>query len=171
MSPVIKLGTLKVPRHKLRMQLIPESSWYYNLRKVLPPEEWNSLRKKVYAYFGYQCAACGSPGPLHAHEVWSFRTPGVQRLVRLVALCELCHAVEHFGRTELLNRLYLAKVVKHGMKVLKCSFNQFQRRRDKAFKLWASRNLKAWKVDFGPYTRLVKEEGNALKFRNSSSRH
>ena len=85
----------------------------------------------------------------------------VQKLVRIVALCELCHAVEHFGHTEMShNTAYVARVVRHGMRVMNCSFNQFSKKRAKAFDLWNRRNLHGWTVDFGPYSDYVKESEN-----------
>lgn len=160
----IKLNNHYPPKYKLRIQLIPESSWYYNLRSVLPKDEWNKLRKKVYAYFGYSCATCRSSGELHAHEVWKFDARKErQSLRRIVALCENCHSVEHFGRTMMVSPVYVSRITKHALKIFKCTPLQFQKKVDKAFAVWQQRNLHVWKVDFGPYANFVKEKGNATK--------
>lgn len=157
--PTIHIPKLP-PKHKLQIQLIPETSWFYNLRKVLPKRRWDQLRKKVYAYYQYQCAACRARGKLHAHEVWQFDMKTKrQRLIRIVALCELCHAVEHLGHTEMARSgQYLAKVIKHGRQVMGCSIHQFAKKRNAAIELWRKRNRYEWKVDFGPYTDYVKEK-------------
>jgi len=148
------------PRHKVQIQLIPETSWYYNLRKVLPKEEWDKLRKQVYAYYQYQCSGCGQGNvQLHAHEVWKFDMRSkTQKLVRLVALCELCHAVEHIGHTELQSPKYVHKVGLHIKTVLGWTPQQFMKKREAAFNKWHQRNRYTWKVDFGPYTHLVRKE-------------
>lgn len=169
--PKIRLGP-EPPRYRPRIQLIPETSWYYNLRKVLPREEWDNLRRRVYAEYGYCCAGCRTTGKMHAHEVWEWNMKTkVQKLVEVVALCELCHAVEHFGHTEMQGRAFTLKVVRHITKVLDWTHNQFWKQREKAIKTWQQRNVYDWKIDFGPYAKLVKEKGIVTKPRNTTSTH
>ena len=153
------------PRHKVRMQLIPETSWYFNLRKVLPKADWDKLRRQVYAYHSYQCAGCGRGNvQLHAHEVWKFHNKSkTQKLIRLVCLCELCHGVEHFGHTEMQGGRYYSRVVRHAIHTLGWSHEQLRRRREAAFNKWRQRNAYDWKVDFGPYKNLVPKEAKHEK--------
>jgi len=148
------------PRHKVRMQLIPETSWYFNLRKVMLKADWDKLRRQVYAYFQHQCASCRRGHmQLHAHEVWKFNQRSkVQKLVRLVCLCELCHGVEHMGHTEMVGGSYQGRVLRHAIHTLGWTHKQFWARREAAFSKWQQRNRYDWKVDFGPYKHLVPKE-------------
>ncbi len=45
---------------KLTIELVPTTSWYDNLRKVIPISEWDKLRKRVYAQYGHRCGVCGA---------------------------------------------------------------------------------------------------------------
>lgn len=156
-----KLSIPQLPKqHKVRIQLIPETSWYWNLRKVLPKTAWDKLRRQVYAHFQYQCASCRrSNRQLHAHEVWKFDMRSkTQKLVRLVCLCELCHSIEHMGHTEMLGGKAVAKAVRHAIDNLGWTHPQFMKRRAAAFDKWHERNGYSWKVDFGSYKHLVPKE-------------
>lgn len=152
----------KLPkRYKLQVQLIPKSSWFKNLRNVLPREEWDKLRKETYAAYGYYCAACRTKGKLHAHEVWKFDLRTMkQTLVKLVALCELCHSFEHFGFTSTRETQYVTRVIKHAGRVLKRKRPALRKMVEKALEVHQQRSLNDWTIDFGPYAKLVKEEKN-----------
>ena len=84
---------------KLTIELVPDSSWYNNVRALVSPEEWDRLRRTVYRQAKHRCEICGGVGPRHpveCHEVWRYED-GIQRLVRMIALCPACHEVKHIG--------------------------------------------------------------------------
>jgi hypothetical protein len=41
---------------KLTIELIPESAWGENLRKYLPKEIWEKIRKEVFRKANYKCS-------------------------------------------------------------------------------------------------------------------
>ena len=88
---------------KLSIELVPASSWYANVRSNVTGATWNRLQRQTAERAGHRCEICGRQGvghPVEAHEVWAYDDArGVQRLVRLIALCPDCHGVKHFGRT------------------------------------------------------------------------
>lgn len=46
----------------IRPMMIPQTSWGKNLRSVLTKENWDKVRKQVYASAGYRCRICGGKG-------------------------------------------------------------------------------------------------------------
>lgn len=93
----------------LRADILPMSTWGSNLRGLLRPSTWDRLRCAVADAADNRCEVCGnqSLGPKQrmqrpdCHEVWIFEREGsqfTQRLDRLIALCKLCHNVQHVGR-------------------------------------------------------------------------
>jgi len=94
-----------MPVPKLSIELVPKSAWGRNLRQLLSTDDWDILRKRQYALAGGVCEICGESGKdqgfreaLHCHEVWDYdEGTGIQKLVRLIALCPICHDVKHFG--------------------------------------------------------------------------
>lgn len=81
--------------------LVPRTTFQHNVRSLVPPKEWNRIRKEVYRRAGYKCEICGAVGkrhPVEAHEVWEYDWSNmVQRLVGLQSLCPSCHRVKHLG--------------------------------------------------------------------------
>ena len=87
--------------------LIPPTSWGSSLFNLLTPGCWELLRAQTFAKTGGHCEICGSTGQLECHESWEYHEPipdhlekggvGVQRLVRLMALCSECHDTQHLG--------------------------------------------------------------------------
>jgi uncharacterized protein YprB with RNaseH-like and TPR domain len=86
---------------KLTIELVPGTSWYNNVRKILPAEQWDAIRKEVYRRASYICEICcekGSEHPVECHEVWIYDdTTLTQKLGYFQALCPLCHEVKHIG--------------------------------------------------------------------------
>lgn len=86
----------------LTIEMIPKSCWGQNLRKVVSIETWRMLKDKIYyeSALDGKCMVCGGELPYdwELHEVWRFdRNTKTQRLVGLLALCQDCHTVKHFG--------------------------------------------------------------------------
>jgi hypothetical protein len=93
---------------RLRADLLPASSWGSNLRGILTASAWDRLRRPVIEAAGGRCQICGARPRARqpdCHEQWAFALGAqddgaaipVQRLIRLVALCTGCHAVQHVG--------------------------------------------------------------------------
>lgn len=95
---------------KLKIELVPSSSWGNNLRSEanLKRKEWDTLRKACYEKAGHKCEVCGGVGwrtykgvrksIVECHEVWAYDDEkGVQTLEGLVALCPTCHRAKHLG--------------------------------------------------------------------------
>ena len=96
--------------YPLTVELVPRALWGMSLAKQYKPQ-WNRLRVVTYSRASHVCEICGgtgargstvNPGGLEAHEVWEYLLNGsnaTQRLVRLIALCPLCHRCKHMGRS------------------------------------------------------------------------
>jgi hypothetical protein len=145
---------------KLTIELVPRTSWYDNLRKVLPKPEWDKIRKRTYTEYGYRCGVCGAQGRLNCHEVWHYSDHDhKQALGGLIALCDLCHHVKHIGLVGILARkgqLDYEKVVEHFMKVNECERSTFEEHKKETFEQWAERSRHGWQVDLGECEPMVK---------------
>lgn len=148
---------------QLTIELVPATSWYANLRKILPTKEWDKIRKSVYAEYGHKCGICGAAGRLECHELWEYDDENhVQTLRGFIALCPLCHRVKHIGLTEIHaaeGLIDYEEVVQHFMKVNECDRGTFEQHRKQAFEQWKQRSQHQWKIDLGPYQSIVEETG------------
>lgn len=146
---------------KLQIELVPATTWYTNLRKVLPQEEWDKVRRKAYADYSYRCGICGASGVrLNCHEVWQYDDEKrLQTLIGFIALCDMCHHVKHIGLAGILaseGKLDYNKVVEHFLKVNGCDLKTFERHQDEAFRKWEERSSQKWTVDIGKFSRFLK---------------
>ena len=93
-------------KFKLTIELVPATSWYANLRKLIPKADWDKLRRQVYARYGHRCGVCGASNTrLNCHEIWKYeQRKRIQRLLGFIALCDLCHHVKHIGLAGILAR-------------------------------------------------------------------
>lgn len=134
--------------NKLSVELIPSSAWQNNLRSLLKPSMWESIRKKVFTKNDFKCAICSRPSKsLHAHEVWSFDNINkIQKLENIIALCYLCHGVKHFGYTSLKNN-NPEKFIKHFMKINKCDRITFQNHLKEETEKFENRSHFDWQLD------------------------
>ncbi len=85
---------------KLELHLIPRSSFCTNLRNNLSRTKWDQLSKKIRGEANFTCEICGANKITHLHEVWEFKD-GIQKLVQFECLCPQCHAVHHWGLSDL----------------------------------------------------------------------
>lgn len=141
--------TQKPTQPKLAVELVPRSTWEWNVRSELTRTQWDKLRAQIYQKADHKCEVCGGKGkkhPLEAHEKWSYDdNTHVQTLVGIEALCPLCHKTRHFG---LSIKLGLADVCEHHMmKVNGWSINQVIDHLNQAFKVWELRSATAWTLD------------------------
>jgi hypothetical protein len=107
---------------KLTIELVPHALWGQSIAHKYP-RQWRELREQAYANAGHRCEICGHTaqqpiedngwitvkdcpdwnlGGLEAHEIWQYEIDGnhgVQRLIRIIALCPRCHQCKHMGRS------------------------------------------------------------------------
>ena len=136
---------------KLKIELVPSTSWYDNLRKYISKQDWDKIRKKAYANYGYRCGICGAEGRLNCHEIWECDDKKhIQRLAGFIALCDMYHHVKHIGLAGILaneGKLDYEKVVEHSVNVNNCGRDTFEKHREKAFDDWRERSRHEWQVD------------------------
>lgn len=114
---------------KLEIELIPGKQWGKSLAQLLPKEDWDILRRKIYRVHNWTCQICGAYGVrVHCHEVWSYNDQKrIQKLVDLECCCEDCHHIHHWGQTihllheGKLTQAYIDKLRKHYCGVNKCT--------------------------------------------------
>jgi hypothetical protein len=137
---------------RLRVELVPKTSWYGDLRELLDEETWARISSEVAERAGGRCEICGGRGPRHrpveCHELWRYDDQiRVQALVRIVALCPNCHTVQHMGFANLHGggtqaRAHLARV--NGWSLARTDAHIAE-----AFRTWARRNHGPWILDLG----------------------
>jgi hypothetical protein len=135
---------------RLRVELVPKTSWYGDLRELLDEETWERISSEVAERAGARCEICGGRGPRHrpveCHELWRYDDQiRVQALVRIVALCPNCHTVQHMGFANLHGggtqaRAHLARV--NGWSLARTDAHIAE-----AFRVWARRNQGPWILD------------------------
>ena len=64
-------------------------------RLALRPEEYGSLRMRVFQRDGWKCQCCDSSGNLQVHHLQYRGRLGSDVLDNLVSLCADCHNQEH----------------------------------------------------------------------------
>jgi hypothetical protein len=139
----------------LMIELVPETSWFCNLRAKVKPDVWDVIRREAYRKAGYKCSICDHRGRLYCHEVWVYDDERhIQKLDGFVALCEWCHMVKHIGYAEGFYDKYKA-LAGHFMRVNDCSFEDFLAAKDMAFEVWAERSEFPWEIDLGEYAKMV----------------
>ena len=151
---------MKSKELQLKIELVPSTSWYDNLRKVLPKSEWDKIRKAAYVNYGHRCGICGTEGRLNCHEIWEYDDKKhIQKLKGFIALCDMCHHVKHIGLAGILaseGKLDYEKVIEHFMKVNNCDRRTFEEHKKRAFDEWRKRSQHEWHVDLGEYEDVIK---------------
>ena len=150
-KPIIECIAIEkeLRKYKLWANLIPKTTWENNLRKVLPREEWDTLRRTVYERANYCCQICNaSDVQLHAHEEWSYDYENAyQHLNDVIALCKWCHHCQHLGFANILIRngkLDPTRLVAHWCQVNNLPEEKFHKHSILASRLWALRNQFPW---------------------------
>jgi hypothetical protein len=136
----------------LFVDLIPETSWFTNVRSAVEPRDWERLRQMVYRRAGYRCEACGAAEDrqrgvrMEAHERFTYDAPaGVQRLARLICLCGWCHTATHMGFAGV--RGVQDEATAHLMAVTGMNPTEASQHIDEAFTRWERRSAIRWRVD------------------------
>lgn len=110
---------------KLNFEIIPTSTWNYNLRTILSKKAWDVVRREAYARANGKCVICGAKAKrLEAHERWSYDEENkVQKLEDVIGICHNCHQVIHIGRTQLIGKE--DEAIKHFEKVNGCDYQGY----------------------------------------------
>ena len=151
-TPLILHGEqLQFGGNDLFVDLIPRSCWFNNARTNIHPKDWDRVRDLVYKRVDYICECCKINTAienirLDAHERWEYNEQTkVQKLVRLVALCELCHTTTHIGLAQIQGKEKIAK--KHLSSVRKFTEDECENHIQDAVKIWHERNEIDWSLD------------------------
>jgi 5-methylcytosine-specific restriction endonuclease McrA len=139
--------------YRLSVELIPRTAFYSNLRSHLTDAAWDKVRKKCYFIANYTCEICSDKGinqgfghPVECHEIWQYDDEnGKQILIRLIALCPLCHKVKHAGLAQTNGEEEL--VINHLMKVNDTGRTKAKNYLKKCFEQWEERNKINWETD------------------------
>lgn len=133
----------------LKIQLVPASCWFSNVRSHVSKYQWDLIRKQVYLDANYKCQICNGVGPKHpveAHEIWEYDDKSlIQKLIGMIALCPSCHMTVHMGFAQIQGKGEAA--LSHFMKVNKINKKEASKYLEEAFKKWAVRSKKKWKLD------------------------
>ena len=148
---------------KLTIDLVPETSWYKNVRSKMSNQDWDKLRKSTYAAYDYKCGICGKDNTqLECHEIWEYDDKKrVQTLKGFIALCVMCHHVKHIGLAGILadeGKLDYDAVIEHFIRVNGCDKRDFLDHREKAFEIWEKRSKYNWTIDLGEFRTLIEGE-------------
>lgn len=141
---------------KLAIELVPATNWYNNMRSIMTRQQWDTLRRRVYADYGYKCGICGMTNvTLNCHEIWEYDDQNhIQKLNGFIALCRLCHWVKHIGLAGIRaseGQLDFEEIIVHFMKVNGCDRNTFETHRSEAFQVWEERSKHQWQIQLGKF--------------------
>ena len=138
---------------KLTIELVPQTSWYSNVRSEVTTTQWNKIRKKSYEDANHKCEICGDSGKtqgrkhaVECHEVWQYDDQSkTQTLVKMIALCPQCHQVKHAGLANVNGKT--EQVIRHLMKVNKMNRSDAVWYLDESFRIWANRSKYQWQLN------------------------
>jgi len=134
---------------KLKIELVPETCFFKNLRSEIPPATWDKLRKECYAKADNTCEICGGRGdkhPVECHEIWEYNdSTNTQILKGLIALCPQCHEVKHIGLAQLQGKF--GQALSHLAEINNISIKEARSEVTKAFNVWGRRSKKNWTLD------------------------
>lgn len=138
---------------KLIVELIPKTCQYINARTIIKSTYWDKIRNIVYKKANNKCEICGEHGlkqgfkhKVECHEVWKYQDrKKVQKLVKLMCLCPLCHQAKHIGRTSLMgNEL---KAYDRLQKINKWNTDELFEHINKAYEKNNERSSYEWTID------------------------
>lgn len=155
-QPIAHLDELK-----LTIELVPLTAWGQNLRDRVTRSTWDTIRQDALAAQNHRCGICdASEGRMNCHEIWRYEDDTHRMvLTGVVMLCDLCHSVKHFGRTQVKARqgvLALEPVIEHFLRVNGCGRRVLAEHLAWARAVWHQRNEYGWALDLGPYASLVR---------------
>jgi hypothetical protein len=133
---------------RLEIELVPKPLWGKSLASTLSRNEWEKLRAQRIGEKGERCEICGHVGSVQLHEFWKYDDERhVQRLAGFQLLCDMCHSVKHFGRTQTLasqGKLDLKPIVTHFCKINSCPFQDLKVHWRSMYEQWKERSKHRW---------------------------
>ena len=137
--------------NELFIDLIPRSCWFTNVRSCTHSSDWDRLRHHIYSRVNNTCECCNNKKNIEAHERWSYDSKTkIQKLVRLVALCKMCHTTTHFGFAKI--RGIGHQALEHLKKVRGFTHEEAMEHKKQAYKVWSERNKTEWTLDLSILT-------------------
>jgi hypothetical protein len=135
---------------RLSIEPIPEGSRLASLANLLPPWQWDRIRRSVYQRAGYRCQICGREGMLHCHEVWQYNEQtSCQWLRGFAALCQDCHDVKHILFSRDIARH--TKLMRHFIAVNRISPEEAEAYLREAHQQQQKFDQKRWTINYGDY--------------------
>lgn len=146
-DPVVLTGEdRKYGGNDLFVDLIPRSCWFTNVRSCTHPTDWDRLRHHVYSRANNTCECCNNKINIEAHERWDYDIKTkTQKLVRLVALCKMCHTSTHIGFAKIKGNYQEA--LEHLKQVRSFTHEEALEHERKAYQVWKERNKIEWTLD------------------------
>jgi len=159
----------------LRMEIVPEPAWYFNLRKMFTATTWGLVRNRAYGRYWYTCPFCRKEhwnlekeeqdilkpvgGGLHAHEIWSYDDEThTQRCDGIVALCPTCHSIKHMVLTQKRAQegaVKMSEVISHFCTVNQCLQQDFEDILEFEMQVFHFRGKFKWTCDIQDYMEYV----------------
>jgi len=147
---------------KLEAELVPEPTWYINLRSIVTDEMWDFLRKKTYRDAFHCCSICGAKGRTEAHEIWGYDDENhLQFLSGITCLCSYCHSLKHLALLRIRHEkeeLNIEDYISHFCKVNSCTREVFDKHLIEADNTFNSRAGFDWKVVVPKWLEPYKRE-------------
>jgi hypothetical protein len=138
---------------RVTVDLIPETSFFRNVRSHVTRAQWASIRAVVIARAGGRCERCLAPtDAFDCDEVWRYEGTR-QILAGLAAVCKRCHAVKHFAHSEL--RGHGLRALRHMCKVNGWSQDQAIQHIAEAYATWEERSRIHWELDLSYLTHIA----------------
>ena len=139
--------------NKLYIDMIPKTTYFKNVRSIFNDCDWNLIRHHIYERANNRCECCGRKRNkyLDAHERWEFNEETqTQKLVRIIALCKLCHSATHYGHSK--RRKNIDNIDNHIKKINNFTDEELENHIKTAYELWTKRNKIKWNLDFSIIT-------------------
>jgi len=145
---------------ELYIDMIPKTSYFKNVRSLFNDTDWNLIRHHIYERSSHRCECCGVKRfkYLDAHERWIYDyETKTQKLIRIIALCRLCHQATHFGHSKKTKNI--DKIKEHLKKVKKINDMDLENHIKEAYNIWNNRNKIEWIID----TSIISNSGFEIK--------
>ena len=142
-----------IKNYKLTIELVPSTSFFSNVRSIVPQSQWDVIRRACYKKASYACEICGGIGeqhPVECHEIWEYTPDYKQVLKGFIALCPDCHTVKHLGLAQI--RGLYNKAIEHLASVNNISIKEADEYAKECFEVWRERSQYTWELD----TSLIK---------------
>lgn len=139
--------------NELYIDMIPKTSYFKNVRNCFSTNDWDIIRNHIYNRTENRCECCGVKRSkyLEAHERWIYDIETkTQKLIRIIALCKLCHQATHYGHSKI--KKDITKINEHIKKVRKINDEELKKHIKEAYEIWKERNKIEWIIDLSIIT-------------------